>query len=153
MSADASIGPNIGWFEGGEQEVAGEDEVRLADTLLLDRTTHAAPSAIWSKTTGEFADRLSSMPKYVASRPWSSCSSGTRRSSRATSSRRYAAQAHHTGTLLSYGCGEFAINPVKHRLSRRCIFWFPIVWSEPSRPLRRTGLDLSKSLRLVQLWV
>ena len=45
MSADASIGPNIGCFEGGEQEVAGEDEVRLADTLLLGRKTYEALSA------------------------------------------------------------------------------------------------------------
>jgi len=51
MSADASIGPNIGWFEGGEQEDAGEDEVRLADALLLGRKTYEALSAIWSKTS------------------------------------------------------------------------------------------------------
>jgi hypothetical protein len=30
MSADASVGPNIGGFEGGEQEDPGEDEARLA---------------------------------------------------------------------------------------------------------------------------
>ena len=29
MSADASTGPNIGWFEGGEQEDPVEDEDRL----------------------------------------------------------------------------------------------------------------------------
>lgn len=67
LSADASIGPNIDWLEGGEQEDAGEDEVRLADALLLGRKTYEALSAIWSKTAGEFADRVNSMPKYVAS--------------------------------------------------------------------------------------
>jgi hypothetical protein len=30
MSADASVGPTIGWFEGGEQEHPEEDEARLA---------------------------------------------------------------------------------------------------------------------------
>ena len=43
MSADASIGPNIGWFEGGEQEEAGEDEIRLAGALLLGRKTMPSP--------------------------------------------------------------------------------------------------------------
>jgi hypothetical protein len=34
MLADASISPNIGWFEGGKQEDIGEDEVCLADAPL-----------------------------------------------------------------------------------------------------------------------
>ena len=35
--------------------------------MLLGRKTYEALSAIWSKTAGEFADRVNSMPKYVAS--------------------------------------------------------------------------------------
>jgi hypothetical protein len=46
MSADASIGPNIGWLEGGEQEYAGEDEVRVADAMLIGRKNYEALSAI-----------------------------------------------------------------------------------------------------------
>jgi hypothetical protein len=30
MSADPSVGPNIGWFEGGKQEDPVEDEACLA---------------------------------------------------------------------------------------------------------------------------
>jgi dihydrofolate reductase len=123
MSADASIGPNIGWFEGGEQEDAGEDEVRLAGALLLGRKTYEALSAIWSKTTGAFADRVNGMPKYVASTSlveplaWNaSLITGDL----GEEVRRL--KADHTGNLLSYGCGEFAFNLVKHGLvEERCI--------------------------------
>ena len=141
MSADASIGPNIGWFAGGEQEDAGEDELRLADALLLGRKTYEALSAIWSKTTGEFADRVNGMPKYVASTSlveplaWNaSLITGDL----VAEVRRL--KAHHAGNLLSYGCGEFAFNLVRLGLIEEVHFWVhPIVWSEPSRPFHGLG--------------
>jgi hypothetical protein len=46
MPADASIGPNIGWFESGEQEDTGEDEVRLAGALRPGRKTYESLSAL-----------------------------------------------------------------------------------------------------------
>ena len=49
------------------QEDAGEDELSLADALLLGRKTYEALLPIWSNITGEFADRVNSMPKFVAS--------------------------------------------------------------------------------------
>lgn len=141
MSADASIGPSIGWFEGGEQEETGEDEVRLADAMLLGRKTYEALSAIWSKTTGEFADRVNSMPKYVASTSlvgpleWNA---SLIEGDLVEEVRRL--KAHHTGNLLTYGCGEFAFNLVKHGLIEEVHFWVhPIVWSESARPFHGLG--------------
>ena len=46
MSADASIGRNVGWFEGSEQEAVDEDEVHLAGALLSGRKTDEARSVI-----------------------------------------------------------------------------------------------------------
>src|SRR6266496_6168921 len=58
-SADASIGPEIGWFAGnGEHEHAAENELRLADAMLLGRKTYAALAPIWQKSSGEFAERV-----------------------------------------------------------------------------------------------
>ena len=141
MSADASIGPNIGWFEGGDQEAASEDELRLADAMVLGRKTYEGLAPIWSQTTGEFADRVNSMPKYVASTTladpleWNASLitgdlvEGIRR-----------LKGHHSGNLLTYGCGEFAFNLVKHDLADEVHFWVhPIVWSEPSRPFHGLG--------------
>ena len=49
MSEDASIGPDIGCFEGGEQEVAGEDEVRLADACGASRRVGLPSSSAQSR--------------------------------------------------------------------------------------------------------
>jgi len=141
MSADASIGPNISWFEGGEQEAAGEDELRLADAMLLGRKTYEGLAPIWSQSTGEFADRVNSMPKYVASTSlaepleWNATLIA---GDLVEEVRRL--KAHHTGNLLTYGCGEFAFNLVRHGLVDEVHFWVhPIVWSEPSRPFHGLG--------------
>ena len=141
MSADASIGPNIGWFEGGEQEEAGEDEICLADALLLGRKTYEALSAILSKTAGEFADRVNSMPKYVASTSLAeplAWNASLITGDLVAEVRRL--KTHHSGNLLSYGCGEFAFNLVRHGLVEEVHFWVhPIVWSEPARPFHGLG--------------
>jgi dihydrofolate reductase len=65
MSSDGSIGPKMGWFEGGEEdsEAAGMDELRLADALLLGRKTYAGLAEYWPKATGELADMVNSIPK------------------------------------------------------------------------------------------
>ena len=141
MSADASIGPNIGWFEGGEQETAGEDELRLADAMLLGRKTYEGLAPIWSRTPGEFAERVNSMPKYVASTSltgsleWNASLLGA---DLVAEVRRL--KQHHAGDLVTYGCGEFAFNLVRHGLVDEVHFWIhPIVWSEPSRPFHGLG--------------
>ena len=141
MSADASIGPTLGWFESGEQEAAGEDELRLADAMLLGRKTYEGLAPIWTQTTGEFADRVNSMPKYVASTTLSEpleWNASLITGDLVEEVRRL--KEHHTSTLLSYGCGELAFNLVKHGLVEEVHFWVhPIVWSEPSRPFHGLG--------------
>jgi dihydrofolate reductase len=141
MSADASIGPSIGWFEGGEQEAAGEDEVRLADALLLGRKTYEALAPIWLRTTGAFADRVNSIPKYVASTSltepleWNAT---LIKGDLVEQVRRLKAQ--HDGNLLTYGCGEFAFELVKHGLVDEVHFWVhPVVWNEERRPFHGLG--------------
>jgi dihydrofolate reductase len=62
-----------GWFE----QFMGEDraawaavelsEARRAEALLLGRRTDAYFGPRWSSATGEWADRLNSLPKYVVS--------------------------------------------------------------------------------------
>jgi len=140
MSADASIGPDIGWF-GGAEEDAAEAEIRLADAMLLGRKTYQALSEIWPKTPGEFADRVNRMPKYVVSRTlteplkWNSTLvSGDL----AEEVRRI--KAEHDGDLVTYGCGEFAFELVKLGLADEVHFWVhPVVWQEQRRPFHGLG--------------
>jgi len=43
------------------------DEVMASDALLLGRVTFAGFAAAWPSRTGEFADKMNNMPKYVVS--------------------------------------------------------------------------------------
>jgi dihydrofolate reductase len=43
------------------------DEVLAADAQLLGRVTYEGFAAAWPERSGEFADKMNSMPKYVAS--------------------------------------------------------------------------------------
>jgi dihydrofolate reductase len=66
------LGGWIGQF-GGEAAVKGEaakvlfDEALGAEALLLGRRTDEFFATRWSSRSGEFADRLNSLPKYVVS--------------------------------------------------------------------------------------
>jgi dihydrofolate reductase len=142
MSADASIGPSIGWYQpDGEHESAGEDEVRLAHAMLLGRKTYEALAPIWMKTAGGFADRVNGIPKYVASTSlagpldWNATLLEGDLVERV---RRL--KAEHEGDLLTYGCGEFAFALVKAGLVDEVHFWVhPVVWSEQARPFHGLG--------------
>ena len=60
-----------GWafqFERGpEGDQFKLDETMGAETYLLGRVTYAGFAAAWPGRTGEFADKMNSMPKYVVS--------------------------------------------------------------------------------------
>jgi dihydrofolate reductase len=45
-----------------------EEELLEARALLLGRVTYDGFAAAWPERTGEFADRMNSLPKYVVSR-------------------------------------------------------------------------------------
>ena len=62
--------PHTGWvfdFMGPEQERFKLEEVLAADALLLGRVTYEGFAAAWPVRSGEFADKMNSMPKFVAS--------------------------------------------------------------------------------------
>lgn len=59
-----------GWvfdFFGPDQGKFKLDEVLAAEALLLGRVTYEGFAAAWSPRSGEVADRMNSMPKFVAS--------------------------------------------------------------------------------------
>ena len=43
------------------------DEVMASDALLLGRVTYQGFAAAWPSRTGEFADKMNNMPKYIVS--------------------------------------------------------------------------------------
>jgi dihydrofolate reductase len=63
--------PRGGWafqFERGPQgDQFKLDEVMAADAMLLGRRTYEGFAAAWPSRTGEFAEKMNNMPKYVVS--------------------------------------------------------------------------------------
>jgi dihydrofolate reductase len=60
--------PHTGWvfaFTGDEQHKFKLQEVLEADAHLLGRVTYESFAGAWPERTGEFADKMNSMPKYV----------------------------------------------------------------------------------------
>ncbi len=141
MTADGSIGPTMGWHTGDGQDGADADDLRLGDAMLLGRKTYESISSYWKPLTDPFAERVNTMPKYIASTSltepldWNAT---LIKGDLAEEVRRLKAQ--HTGNLLSYGCGELAFNLVKAGLVDEIDFWVhPIVWNESVRPFHGLG--------------
>jgi dihydrofolate reductase len=69
--SETSLGDHGGWsFLYSDDETAAFkfDEVMASDALLLGRVTYDIFAVSWPARTGEFADRMNRLPKYVASR-------------------------------------------------------------------------------------
>src|SRR5438045_2808268 len=60
--------PHAGWvfdFTGEEQMAFKFKEILEADAHLIGRVTYESFAGAWPYRTGEFADRMNAMPKYV----------------------------------------------------------------------------------------
>ncbi len=67
---ETSLGERGGWsflFSSDEHRQFKFDELMASDALLLGRVTYEIFAAAWPSRTGEFADRMNSLPKYVVS--------------------------------------------------------------------------------------
>jgi dihydrofolate reductase len=141
VTADGSIGPTLGWHDGAGQDGAEVDDLLLGDAMLLGRKTFETIAPYWQQVTGPFAERVNSMPKYIASTTLTEpleWNASLIKGDFVEEVRRL--KAEHTGNLLSYGCGELAFNLVKHGLADEIHFWVhPIVWNEPVRPFHGLG--------------
>ena len=62
--------PHTGWaidYIGPEQIQYKHDEVLEVESLLIGRVTYESFAEGWSARSGEFADRMNAMPKWVVS--------------------------------------------------------------------------------------
>jgi dihydrofolate reductase len=127
------------WFVGeGEHEEHGSfDQLFAADAMLLGRKTYEGLASVWPGLAGTvFADRVNSMPKYVASTTldepltWNA----TLIKDDLTEAVPELKQRHH-GNLVSYGCGELAYYLVSRGLADEVRFSIhPSVWGAGARP-------------------
>ena len=116
------------------------EQFLVADAMLLGRKTYEGLAAVWPQLVddpmlGTFADRLNSMPKYVASRTlhaplaWNATLLEGDLAESVT-----ALKDRHDGTLVVSGAGELA-----HALTMQGLvdeFWFwvsPYLWPKGPR--------------------
>lgn len=138
------------WFtEQGDAEAHGLEELEAADAVLIGRETYAHFSDFWPTATGRYADLVNPIPKYVASRTltgpleWNAELLGgdTAASVRSLKER-------HSGSLISYGCGELATFLAHHGLVDEVRVWVhPLVWGQGVRAFHAGDLPLR--LRLI----
>jgi dihydrofolate reductase len=125
------------WYvsEGGHDRAA-RAQFDGAAGMVIGRKTYEGLAAYWSQQTGEWADMLNPMPKFIASRTlqgpleWN-----------ATVIEAAAAEGvsrlkdELDGDLFLIGCGELARELLANDLVDELRFWVhPAVWGEGARP-------------------
>ncbi|HET7857431.1 MAG TPA: dihydrofolate reductase family protein [Gaiellaceae bacterium] len=125
------------WFvsEGGHDRAARDQFVGEAG-MVMGRTTYEGLAAYWSQQTGEWADLLNPMPKFVASRTlrgdlgWNATALDGD-VLKALS----ALKSELDGDLFLIGCGELARHLIANGLVDELRFWLhPTVWGDGTRP-------------------
>lgn len=126
------------WFQPHDDFDSGFDQLFAADAMLLGRKTYEGLAGYWPTATDDngFADRVNSMPKYVASTTlaepleWNSTLIKGDLAAAVPELKR-----QHRGTLVSYGCGELAYHLVRLGLADEVRFWIhPWVFGAGLRP-------------------
>lgn len=136
MTVDGVTDVGEWYVSGGGHDRAGRDQFAGAAGMLLGRKTYDGLAAYWSQQTGEWADVLNPLPKFVASRTlqgpleWNAtviegdAAEGVSRLKREL-----------VGDLLLVGCGELASHLLANDLVDELRFWIhPTVWGEGARP-------------------
>jgi dihydrofolate reductase len=139
MTVDGIIGPSpVDWavFE-GETEKFKYDQLLAADAFVLGRKVYEGLSTVWPKITDKtgFADRVNSLPKYVASRTLSEPLDWNSSLIKGDLAEGVAdLKSRHRGNLMSFGCGEFAYEMASQGLADEIHLWVqPNVWGEGER--------------------
>jgi dihydrofolate reductase len=138
ITLDGVIGPSPeGWaILEGEGERYKFDQLLAADAFLLGRKVYEGLAGVWPTITDDtgFAERVNSIPKYVASRTlqepleWNASLIKGELGESVTS-----LKAQHRGNLISC-CGELAYELATRGLADEIHFWVnPAVWGSGDR--------------------
>ena len=133
----ALSGPHPGTGRSSRANGYKFDQLLAADAFLLGRKVYEGLASVWPTITDDtgFAERVNSIPKYVASRTleepleWNaSLIKGDLAESVA------GLKQQHRGNLISFGCGELAYELANRGLADEIHFWVnPAVWGSGDR--------------------
>jgi dihydrofolate reductase len=141
------------WKQVFQFQIADVQEYRdklifLPEALLMGRKTYESFAKVWPIRQGEVADRINSMPKYVASRTlkeplqWKS----TLIKEDVAEEIRKLKQGPGKN-LLQYGVGELTHTMLKHGLVDELrVLVFPFAFGDGPRVFEHTGINTLKLL-------
>jgi dihydrofolate reductase len=119
-----------------------------ADALLLGRDTYEGFAAAWPGRPGEYADKINSMPKHVASRTLTEATWNASLIEGDVAEAVAALKEQDGGDIVKYGTGELDKALAARQLVDEFHFWvFPVVAGQGDRLF--DGLDLT-TLKLVE---
>jgi dihydrofolate reductase len=127
------------WFvPEGEHNRASLDMFGPGSAMVLGRKNYEGLAGYWTQTTGEWADLLNPMPKYVASRTlegpltWNATLLEGELADAVSKLKQ-----ESEGDLIAVGCGELSRELVANGLVDELRFGVhPAVWGRGERPFR-----------------
>ena len=147
MTVDAVTSVAEWYVSEGEHDRAAREQFEQAAAMLLGRATYEGLAAYWSPLTGEWADLINPMPKFVASRTlqgsldWNATVVQGELADGVSK-----LKEELDGDVILVGCGELARNLLAAGLIDELRFWVhPAVWGPGERPFQgeeQVRLDL-----------
>ena len=149
MTVDGVITVGEWFVSEGAHDRASRDQFVHAAGMVMGRKTYEGLAGYWPSQTGEWADRINPMQKFVASRSlegpleWNATLiDGDALEGVET------LKAELEGDLVLIGCGEFARHLLAKGLIDELRFWIhPAVWGPGERPFES---DEHVSLELIE---
>jgi dihydrofolate reductase len=120
----------------------GEKLISSADALLLGRLTYEGFAEAWSTRSGEFADRMNQMPKYVASRTLTEVTWNSTLIKGDVAEEVARLKEQPGRNILKWGTGELDRTLVEHGLVDEFHFWyFPAIVGAGKHLFEGAGFD------------
>jgi dihydrofolate reductase len=124
------------------------DLLLMPDALLMGKKTYEGFAQVWPTRQGKMADRINSMPKYVASRTLKEPLQWNATLIKGDVAEEIRRLKQESGkSLLQYGVGELAHTMLKHGLVDELrILMFPFSFGEGPRIFEHMGVNTLKLL-------
>jgi dihydrofolate reductase len=135
MTVDAVTDVGEWYVPEGGHDRAAVAQFHGAAGMVLGRKTYEGLAVFWPQQTGEWADVLNPLPKFVASRTLQGPLDWNASLIEGDAAKGVSRLKELDGDLLLIGCGELAHHLLASSLVDELRFWLhPTVWGAGTRP-------------------